>query len=120
MSTRPCQRLWRKRLTRATPPPTEQEWIDTYNRVKAEGKIPGFAPSVLGADGNPSYPSGTDTGENGVCSWTSKCHHVRPKYFLLALTGPFSTWTVQLHTASGTTTSLMRLTACMLSHLMTG
>ncbi|BGP53213.1 hypothetical protein JCM8202_002770 [Rhodotorula sphaerocarpa] len=52
-------------------PQPKQEWIDTYNRVKAEGKIPGFAPSVLGTDGNPSYPSGTDTGENGVCSWTT-------------------------------------------------
>ncbi|GAA5860447.1 hypothetical protein JCM3774_000424 [Rhodotorula dairenensis] len=50
-------------------PQPRQEWIDTYNRVKAEGKIPGFAPAVNN-DGVPSYPSGTNTGEDGICSWT--------------------------------------------------
>ena len=51
------------------PPSSEQEWIDTYNRVKAEGKIPGFPPAT-NQGGTPVYPQGTDTGENGLCSWT--------------------------------------------------
>ncbi|KAG0662256.1 hypothetical protein C6P46_003442 [Rhodotorula mucilaginosa] len=50
-------------------PPPKQEWIDTYNRVKAEGKIPGFPPAT-NQGGTPVYPQGTDTGENGLCSWT--------------------------------------------------
>lgn len=45
-------------------------WVDTYNAAKAAGKIPSFAPAVL-RDGVPYYPSGTETGERGVCSWSS-------------------------------------------------
>lgn len=48
---------------------SEQEWVSTYNAAKAAGKIPSFAPATL-VGGNPTYPSGTNTGENGVCSWT--------------------------------------------------
>ncbi|TNY23989.1 hypothetical protein DMC30DRAFT_371950 [Rhodotorula diobovata] len=51
-------------------PPPRQVWVDTYNAAKAAGKIPSFAPAVL-RDGVPYYPSGTETGERGVCSWSS-------------------------------------------------
>ncbi|GAA5979032.1 hypothetical protein JCM10908_002781 [Rhodotorula pacifica] len=50
-------------------PQPKQEWIDTYNRVKAEGKIPDW-PVPTNNNGAPVYPPGTDLGENGLCSWT--------------------------------------------------
>ncbi|POY73545.1 hypothetical protein BMF94_3483 [Rhodotorula taiwanensis] len=52
-------------------PQPKQEWVDTYNRIKAEGKIPGFAPSTPNGAGGVTYPAGTDQGEDGVCSWTT-------------------------------------------------
>ncbi|BGP22104.1 chitin deacetylase, carbohydrate esterase family 4 protein [Rhodotorula toruloides] len=50
-------------------PAPKQEWVGTYNAAKAAGKIPSFPPATL-VGGNPTYPSGTNTGENGVCSWS--------------------------------------------------
>ncbi|GAA5924808.1 uncharacterized protein JCM15063_005739 [Sporobolomyces koalae] len=51
-------------------PAPKPEWIQKYNEAKAAGKIPGDAPSTLGADGNIAYAPGVKTGSNGVCSWT--------------------------------------------------
>ncbi|GAA5870927.1 hypothetical protein JCM16303_001632 [Sporobolomyces ruberrimus] len=51
-------------------PTPKAEWIAKYNEAKAAGKIPGDAPSTLGADGNIAYAPATKTGPNGVCSWT--------------------------------------------------
>jgi hypothetical protein len=62
-------RFMNRHVADTRPSSSEQEWIDTYNRVKAEGKIPGFPPAT-NQGGTPVYPQGTDTGENGLCSWT--------------------------------------------------
>ncbi|GAA5967823.1 hypothetical protein JCM3765_001893 [Sporobolomyces pararoseus] len=51
-------------------PAPKPEWIAKYNEAKAAGKIPAIAPSTLDATGNIAYAPGTNTGPNGVCSWT--------------------------------------------------
>ncbi|BGP29311.1 hypothetical protein JCM10296v2_001050 [Rhodotorula toruloides] len=47
-------------------PAPKSEWVAAYEAVKAAGNLPTFAPAKLSDAGNPYYPSGVDTGENGA------------------------------------------------------
>ncbi|CAO1639546.1 unnamed protein product [Sympodiomycopsis kandeliae] len=55
-------------LTIPNPKLLPQAWKDALKEAVKEGKIPDIPVATLGADGNPSYPAGTDPAKIG--SWT--------------------------------------------------
>lgn len=65
-----------------------QAWVDKYNKVKAEGKIPTLEvnPVAVKEKGNPVY-KGRDGNEPGICSFTAGCH--TDDDFFLAPDGTF-------------------------------
>ncbi|GMK57488.1 hypothetical protein CspeluHIS016_0403220 [Cutaneotrichosporon spelunceum] len=59
-----------------------QAWIDKYNKVKAEGKIPSpeVNPVAKKGSGNPTY-EGLDGADESICSFNTGCH-TEEDYFL--------------------------------------
>ncbi|CAK9784215.1 unnamed protein product [Cutaneotrichosporon oleaginosum] len=59
-----------------------QAWVDKYNRVKAEGKIPSpeVNPVAVRRDGNPVY-EGRDGSDKSICSFNTGCR-ADDDYFL--------------------------------------
>jgi peptidoglycan/xylan/chitin deacetylase (PgdA/CDA1 family) len=59
-----------------------QAWVDKYNQVKAEGKIPSHEvnPVAVRRNGNPVY-EGRDGADKEICSFNTGCH-TDDDYFL--------------------------------------